>query len=607
MPAILSVAPVLEHALVHRAASSLNATGKSSPLEVVCAWPVSGQYGPGTRALYYVLIAACVVARKYEWIRNACLAAVLLFPAIAALHGIVLAALHVEGAVDMDVYGAFQLCAIGILTAPATVRISRTYFYNPGRDIIFLWTVLLLVGLISLIVEFMRLEPIVCPADDPASISWAATGNFTYGSNCSIACTPEDGPRSPLRLDAADNIFVIPVPTELSFNAATLIAAACCIPGILSLISMWIKILDNNGKKTSNGIALEPNQPIEGTNGATIEKMTGISEKIKRWLTVIGIPIFAAAVLAILIKGEMNFWSDQVRYQTEPIQSIGQWAPIVGTGLAALGSLYLLLSADMDAEDKRYGQPEGEPNEPTAGPCAHCGNCASSETRSSSRRESGTSTDDIHMTNMRRHTTNQTSTTHSKSEGDLGRRKVAQFLNRTSTLMAVKAYKQIERGGFNHDAKTTYPTTPGEEYKNKLLQSQQLKYQITHTPDTRSRAGSFISSRESVDNGEGSSRMSRSPVRQSVPAPTPARPRSRPNHANSLGALFEPSTSQSLSPGSLSENWTGGQLRPSDRRPSQRSRATSTSSNSDISPTTVSPVIQFPPKIVVSRSEESGG
>lgn len=37
------------------------------------------------------------MARKVEWIRNACLAAVLLFPAIAALHGIVLAALHVDG------------------------------------------------------------------------------------------------------------------------------------------------------------------------------------------------------------------------------------------------------------------------------------------------------------------------------------------------------------------------------------------------------------------------------------------------------------------------------------------------------------------------------
>lgn len=228
------------------------------------------------------------------------------------------------GAVDMDVYGAFQLCAIGILTAPATVRLSRTYFNNPGRDIIFLWTVLLLVGLICLVVEFMRLEPTTCPSDDPASIVWAATGVFTYGSNCSIACTPEDGPVSPLRLEAADNIYVIPVPDELTFNAITLVAAACCIPAILSLVSMWIKILDDNWEKFSKKEKQQPDELIEGTNGATIDHMTGIGEKIKDWLSLIEIPVFAAAVLAILIKGEMNFWSHQVRYQTEPIQSIGE-------------------------------------------------------------------------------------------------------------------------------------------------------------------------------------------------------------------------------------------------------------------------------------------
>lgn len=83
--------------------------------DVVCAWPVSGQYGPGTRILfvaihplllcplltclssYYVLVAACVLARKKEWLRNACLAAALILPAVAAIHAIVLAAVHVDG------------------------------------------------------------------------------------------------------------------------------------------------------------------------------------------------------------------------------------------------------------------------------------------------------------------------------------------------------------------------------------------------------------------------------------------------------------------------------------------------------------------------------
>lgn len=191
----------------------------------------------------------------------------------------------------MDVYGAFQLCAIGILTAPATVRLSRTYFNNPGRDIIFLWTVLLLVGLVSLVVEFMRLKPVTCPIDDPASIIWGLSGVFTYGSNCSITCTPEDGPFSPLRLEAADNIYVIPVPRELSFNATTLVAAACCIPAILSLVSMWIKILDDNWEKFAKGKKQEPDAFIAGTNGATINHMTGIGERIKDWLSLIEIPV----------------------------------------------------------------------------------------------------------------------------------------------------------------------------------------------------------------------------------------------------------------------------------------------------------------------------
>lgn len=50
------------------------------------------------------------------------------------------------GAVDMDIYGAFQLCSIGVLAAPVTVKLSRTYFYDPGRNIIFAWTALILAG-----------------------------------------------------------------------------------------------------------------------------------------------------------------------------------------------------------------------------------------------------------------------------------------------------------------------------------------------------------------------------------------------------------------------------------------------------------------------------
>ncbi|KAJ4305950.1 hypothetical protein N0V88_000740 [Collariella sp. IMI 366227] len=297
------------------------------------------------QAVYYVLVAACLVARKTEWLRNACLAAALVLPAIAAIHGIVLAAIHVDGAVDMDIYGALQLCAIGILTAPATVRLSNTYFNNPGRNILFIWTVMILTGLIALTVEFFRSSASPC-MDDGSGHPLLAGSPFPYNTaTCGFTCSVEKGPWSPMRHGSADNIYVIPAPHIFSFGAATLVAAACCVPGILSIVSTWDKILRTNFAKQFGGPPLE--EVIEGTNGATVGLMKTVNGVIRRLLNVIEVPVFGGAVLALIIVGEMNFWSGPVRHQTEPMANVGQWGPIVASVFAACGSLYLLLAKDI--------------------------------------------------------------------------------------------------------------------------------------------------------------------------------------------------------------------------------------------------------------------
>ena len=61
---------------------------------------------------YYVLVAACVFARKIEWVKEACLAAALLFPAVAAIHGIVLAAVRVDGKTNDPVLVVASLLSI---------------------------------------------------------------------------------------------------------------------------------------------------------------------------------------------------------------------------------------------------------------------------------------------------------------------------------------------------------------------------------------------------------------------------------------------------------------------------------------------------------------
>ncbi|KAI0553252.1 hypothetical protein F4679DRAFT_580920 [Xylaria curta] len=322
-----------------------NTTINQPAVQVVCAWAVSGQYGFGTRLLYYILVATCVLARKHEWLRNACLAAALLLPAVAAIHAVVLAVVHVDTAVDMDIYGAFQICSIGILAAPITVYNSKTYFNDPGRNIIFIWTGLLLAGMLSLAVEFFRVETHGCSFDemgapiDPSNL----TAFFHMNADCGLHCFFDSGgPYSPIRRDPTNEPAVIPAPTRLTFNAVILLAAASSIPPVLTIIFTWEKILEINWKRRFARGEVVNNDPIEGTNGATPKMINFINDAIRRFLTSIQIPIFGAIIVVLLIIGELNFWSPQVRYQTEPITSVGQWANVVATVLVVLGSLFFV-------------------------------------------------------------------------------------------------------------------------------------------------------------------------------------------------------------------------------------------------------------------------
>jgi hypothetical protein len=176
-----------------------------------------------------------------------------------------------------------------------------------------------------LTVEFFRINTSECPHDDAGNPISPNPGLFTFNTNCSLTCSTT-GPVSPIRGGSANNIYVIPAPDKLTFGTATLFSAACCVPAILSLVSMWNKILkinwrtrfgDKEGSENTDRI-------IEGTNGATDEKMKRVNGMIRLFMSAVEIPVFGAAVFTILLCGERNFFSVQVSYQTEPIASIGK-------------------------------------------------------------------------------------------------------------------------------------------------------------------------------------------------------------------------------------------------------------------------------------------
>lgn len=436
------------------------------------------------------------------------------------------------GAVDLDIYGAWQICSIAVIAVPFTLRRSKTYFYDAGRNIIFLWTILLIAGLIALCIEFSRVTATDCN-HTKAGVASLTRAGFPYGKTfCGMVCSETDGPFSPMRGGAAMNIYVIPVPNKLSFNAAMLIAAGVCIPAILSLIFTWDKILEINWKNREVPERLD--EQMEGVN-ITHREIKGINDKVRLFLSVIEIPLFGGAVIAILVAGELNFFSKQLMYQTEPMASIGmliclkcfpltdemqpgQWSPIAGTIIAALGSLYIVWATDGDIINYN-----GKPDPPRS---------ASSQSNHSEQRPQGRGRAPTWECSPTRRDTSGpemfprlssepnplgiviTGPDHEPSPGppehiervpiecqeksNAGRRRVRNWFEKAGKSMSDAAHRELDISDHPDRRARRYPWIPGEELRNDIIHRTSTNYENI-------RAASYASSIRSAREGEGSS------------------------------------------------------------------------------------------------------
>jgi hypothetical protein len=221
----------------------------------------------------------------------------------------------------------------------------------------------------------------------------------------------------------------------------------------------------------------------------------------------------------------------------------GQWAPIVGTGLGMVGSLYFFLATNMDAEEKEDQMPRDQLDEPVVTRCPRCDGCAVLDERTSSSTNSSRSsqsTDEQSSSYVARTTTqpsitttvHRANTTQSDGAADPGgRKKVARILNTASRALAARAHSQFEDSGFNARERNIFPTIPAEDLRNKDLPNFQKAY---NTPQPRSRASSFVDSigPESSNDQGTSNALLGSPRHLSLPVSQPARAVTRQRHSN---------------------------------------------------------------------------
>ncbi|KAJ8113590.1 hypothetical protein OPT61_g4312 [Boeremia exigua] len=310
------------------------ANSNKSGIQVICAWPVSGQYGVGTRIAYYILIATATWLGRYGKLRDAVLAAVLVLPTVAGIHGIVLAAVHVEGAVDLDILGAFQICSIGALASSVSLSPMRE-LVGMGRYFRLFLNGIMMAGLLSLAIEFFRASSVHCTHDDYGNLLSSNPQEFPYNrAACALTCSTDFGPYSVIRTGTASDINVVPAPRKLSFSAGILISVACCIYISMPFFDIGLRAIEHTGVRQS--------VTKSASNDRDEMKISAIFTRA--FLGVVEVFFLAIlASLAIVVIGELNLFSAEVIYQTEPFVTIGQWGPVIGVTLGIIGPLYIVL------------------------------------------------------------------------------------------------------------------------------------------------------------------------------------------------------------------------------------------------------------------------
>lgn len=172
---------------------------------------------------------------------------------------------------------------------------------------------------------------------------------------------------------------------------------------------------------------------------------------------------------------------------------IGQWGPIVGTALAIIGSLYILIAqAIVEEQQNLAGQ---TPIPPCT--CQHHG-CDNEGEILQRRSTTATAPDSI--------------------------RKIAKVFMRFSNHLGTPAFERFDDSEFRRGRATDYPEIPGETGRNRNLSRIRTQYSETRVSESndasRSRAGSGTGSIRSARSASGGA--------EELPSPTsPVTPRRR--------------------------------------------------------------------------------
>ena len=334
-----------------------NATADQN--NVVCVYPLSGQYEALQRFLYYALLLFAVFARNQVWLVSGALASALTYSGTAAIHAIVLATVSRNSLLDLDSFGTWAILSAGCLVMLPFAEFSSTLRESPTRPLFKFWGLLVMIGTVCSAVACLRKYPEepACRSSDEVLLSSPNQRNVTL-FNCTYTCFATVQP-----LRSTSEITVLMTETLLGKRGNLFLAVVLIIFSSGVIIGVLAGL--GSGRKQTEAELLEaigridaylssPSSYNNGTSGGfgsggdpreTAREEKELLETELRTghyqhppgIVSLGVLNCLLFVVIILLNELCIFLSGGLPF-SEPAYAVGQWSAWVSTILVLIAS-----------------------------------------------------------------------------------------------------------------------------------------------------------------------------------------------------------------------------------------------------------------------------
>jgi hypothetical protein len=344
--------------------------------DVECVYPMSGQYGRAPRVLYYALLLFVILLRRQDWLTAGAAAACLTYGGSAAIHALILAPILSLGTTaitngvvqisnstqvtvqalvtDLDSDATLAIVGAGFLIVMPMAIWSAQFRHSGAVPILVMWILLMFIGMVCCMI-------IIYAANG------SSTGPLRQFRFCNLGYN-DSMPFSGNSVNIVNNSWNDTVWSY--FNSRDPSSPSCIYPCLIASELLRqpgdarvIEFLDINSSKplywgiqlisaivygcVPLSIVFSLALLVLRLRGHTSAGWDYESNEIPGWkakpshytlwaINVYGKILTPFVFVAFLVWAEWDIYYD---LQSEPMQFVGQWAPLVGAGLVFIAAV----------------------------------------------------------------------------------------------------------------------------------------------------------------------------------------------------------------------------------------------------------------------------